>query len=129
MESGPKANPAFVTERKPIQFAGEICLNRNLLDLGHPTEPDDLCLIPASDQSLAPRGEEDGNGVARLVLDPITKSFQSSAIRGQFRRGFMVLRERTIPAPVITARKGAAIEDRQIHSKENDAIKSVTRCE
>src|SRR5437773_861791 len=86
-------------------------------------------LVPASDQRLAPRRDEDAEVVAGRRGDPIDEASPRGAVDGELLAAVLALRERTVRATVIAARERTAVQDVELHDSSYSAIRRRTSSE
>lgn len=115
MVRGPERERAPFRSRDPIQRAGEVGLDGDLLDVGDVAEGDQGLLIAAMDERLAPGGEEQAQPPPGVALHPGDEARQRLRVSLALGGGLWMLGLRAVGASVIATGERAAINQRQVH--------------
>src|SRR5262245_3030978 len=129
MKSRPQRKLALITLLDPIQPAGEVGLDRGLLDIRHSCQIDERALIARADERLSPRREQDRDAVGGSGRNPVDEAFQSAPVGFVFGGGFEVFGERAVVTTIIATRELPAIEDRKLHCGLNAICNTPSDCE
>src|SRR5262245_8464912 len=129
MKGRPQRQFALVALLDPIQPAGEVGLDRGLLDVRQSCQPDERALIARADERLTPRREQYRDAVGDPRRNPVDEAFQSLPVGFVFGGGFDVFGERTVVATVIATRERPAIEDGKLHCGLNAIGNTPSDCE